>query len=136
MVIKIDGTEYEVKFGIGFIRELDTKYTTTLGGNTFGVGLEVCIPEILAFNPAHLSDVLYCGTYTEKKRPTPAQVDQYVESCEDLEALFATVVGELKKQNAARLKAAPYLSQIEATEKQLRQMAAKKKDQSNSTKKS
>ena len=44
MVMEIKGTEYEVHFGIKFIRELDKKYEVERENMKFGAGLEmICI---------------------------------------------------------------------------------------------
>lgn len=104
MVLTIDGHDYNVKFGIGFLRELDKKYfTETQSGIKFGMGAETKIPMILTNDVITLAEFLYVGTCTEEKRPTQAQIDSFIDETEDIEALFKEVVEELKKQNATKL---------------------------------
>ncbi len=104
MNITIKENDYEVKFGIGFIRELDKKYFVQNQIGKFGAGLETKIPMLLTNDVITLSEFLYLGTCTDKKRPTQQEIDAYVDETEDIEALFAEVVEELKKQNATKLK--------------------------------
>ena len=124
MVLTIGDKEYEVNFGIRFVRELDKKYfTTDANGVKWGMGLEIVLPQILMANDALiLSEVLYMGTCTLKSRPTPADVDTFIDECEDIEALFGEVIEELKKQNATKTKLAE-IEKIIETEKDLEKKA-------------
>lgn len=105
MVITISGNDYGVKFGVAFVRQLDEKYfVKSQSGVKFGTGLETKVPMLLTGDAITLSEFLYLGTCTEAKRPTQKEVDNYVDEAEDIEGLFDTVVDELKKHNATRLK--------------------------------
>lgn len=105
MVITINGNDYGVKFGVAFVRQLDEKYfVKSQSGVKFGTGLETKVPMLLTGDAITLSEFLYLGTCTEAKRPTQKEVDNYVDEAEDIEGLFDTVVDELKKHNATRLK--------------------------------
>lgn len=121
MVITINGKEYEIHFGIGFIRELDKKYfTQNRSGVKFGMGAEVKIPMLLANDVVTLSEILYAGTCTEKKRPTQQEIDDYVDDVEDIEALFDEVISELKKHNATKLRMKEFQELLEKQEKTLK----------------
>ena len=99
MVLNINGNDYEVHFGIGFVRKLDEKYfVTNQSGVKFGTGLETKIPMLLANDAVTLSEFLYEGTCTEKKRPTQKDVDMYIDQAEDIDVLFEEVIEELKKR--------------------------------------
>lgn len=104
MVIKIKDKEYEVRFGIRFIRELDKANVISTNHVKFGAGLELKAPLLFDHDVVALSDIIYTGTVTEKPRPTPGQIDDYVENHEDIEKLFEEVIEELKKSNASKLK--------------------------------
>lgn len=104
MILEINGKQYESRFGIRFIRELDKTNSLQREGINFGAGLELKVPMLVACDTVALSDVLYTGTVTEKNRPTQAEVDDYVENCDDIEELFEVVLDELKKSNATKLK--------------------------------
>lgn len=110
MILEINGKQYESRFGIRFIRELDKTNSLEREGIKFGAGLELKVPMLVACDTVALSDVLYAGTVTEKSRPTQIEVDDFVENHGDIEALFNEVLDELKKSNATKLK----MQQLEA----------------------
>lgn len=127
MTITINETDYEVIFGMAFVRALDEKYyVATNNGAKFGAGLETTLPFLLSGDMVTLSDYLYLGTGTEKKRPTQKEIDGYIDQVEDIDALFEEVIQALKKQNATKKKMLAMTSAIEAEEKELQKMALKK----------
>lgn len=105
MNLTINGNDYEVRFGVRFVKKLDEKYSNTIGGITYGTGLETRLPFLFNEDITVLSEFLYEGTCHLKKRPTVEQVDNYIDDCEDIEALFEEVKSDLKNQNATRKKA-------------------------------
>lgn len=104
MILKMNGREVEVRFGLRFIRELDKTNMMQREGLKFGAGLEVKVPMLFTYDAVALADILYAGTSMEKDRPTLKEIDSYVEQHEDIEGLFDEVVEELKKSNATGLK--------------------------------
>lgn len=121
MILKIKEKEYEVRFGIGFIRELDEKYfTQSQSGVKFGMGVEVKVPMLLTMDAVTLSEILYAGTCTEKNRPTQQEIDDYIDNAEDIEALFDEVISELKKHNATKLKMKEFQIALEKQEKAMK----------------
>ena len=115
-VMEIKGTEYEVHFGIKFIRELDKKYDIERENMKFGACLEMIVPLLIGYDATKLSEVLYLSTCTEKKRPNQESVDEYVENHEDIEKLFEEVMDELKNSNATRLKVKDLMEGLEELE--------------------
>lgn len=118
MVITINQNEYEVHFGIKFIRELDQTYFVSRENIHFGAGRETTVPLLLNGDTVILSDFLYLGTCAEKKRPARADVDAYIEDHPDLERLFDEVCSELKNGNATRLKMRKVLHSLQNGEAQ------------------
>lgn len=121
MVINIKNNDYEVRFGIAFVRALDEKYYYEQSGlgTKFGTGMETLIPRLLLYDPVALSEFLYFGTCTEKKRPSQMDVDAYVDQVEDIDALFDEVIQELKKQNATKKKMEALAADIAGESKSL-----------------
>lgn len=110
MKIAIDGKEYGIHFGVGFVRELDkVHFVEGKNGVRFGAGLETTLPLILTGDIVTLSDYLYYGTCAEESRPTRNQVDAYVDGVEDADQLLAEVTEELKKPHATRKSVEMYL---------------------------
>jgi len=119
MVISIKDKEYEVRFGVGFVRALDAKYFTKgVGGAVFGMGLQVCVPKILTGDATALADLLYEGMAHNKSRPALKDIDAYIDGAEDIDALFDEVIDELKKQNATRKPVEKMLENLEKAEEE------------------
>ena len=86
----------EVKFGVGFVRELDKNHPLEAKGIKLGMSLSMKIPEILGGDVASLSDVLYAGTFLEN------EIDNFIDEHEDIEALFEEVIKALEESNAGK----------------------------------
>ncbi|MCC8039167.1 MAG: tail assembly chaperone [Bacteroidales bacterium] len=104
MNIEIKGKDVELKFGMKFIRELDEKFKHKLGDSVvdqFGLSVSIGVPMIMAGDPTVLADFLYYGTnYMKSGRPTPTDIDDYIDGVEDIDAVYDEVIEELKKSNA------------------------------------
>lgn len=120
MQIAIKEKEYNVCFGIGFLRELDKKYFYERVGMKFGASMELKIPLLLAKDTVTLSDVLYAGTCTEKSRPSQKDIDDYIDNLEDIDTFFDEVIEELKKSNATKLQVTKTLEILEEQQKKNR----------------
>lgn len=105
MIINIRDREYEVRFGMRFLREMDKKtYMTPAEGVKLGASMEFKVPLLYANDTTALAEILMTGTCTERVRPTQDLIDEYIETHPDLEGLFDEVISELKNSNATRLK--------------------------------
>lgn len=102
MQLKINGFDYELNFGVRFVRELDKIAGINKGGISFGLGLTKSLPALKAYDPAVLSDVIYAATITAKKRPTHDQVDDFIDSTEDLDKIFKQTYDEMGQANAVK----------------------------------
>lgn len=118
MILVMNEKEYEVQFGIKFIRELDKKNFLEKEGAKFGAGLELKASALYSYDTVALAEVLYTGTCTEKKRPSVDEIDAYIENHENLEGLFDEVISELKKGNATRLKMQKLTTNIESNQEE------------------
>lgn len=127
--LEIKGCCYKVRFGVGFVRALDEQYfVTNNAGTKFGMGLSQKIPSLIAHDPVVLAEFLYLGTRLESTCPTQAEIDDYIDTCPDIDGLYDRVLDELKKSNAAasgtKAAEASYLSE---EQKQRDQDAREKK---------
>lgn len=117
MQITISGKDYDIHFGMKFIRELDKKYYIDQNGVHFGAGLETVMINLFTANPAALSDILYLGTCTEKVRPMPTEVDAYIEAVAEegkMDELFDRVRDELKNSPLTAKKFADMENEVNA----------------------
>lgn len=100
MDITINGKEYELVFGLKFIRELDKTYTQKIDGMEFGVGIETAIPYLKMKNPVVLYEIIKAATSHLKSKPSNADIEKELEELAEedkLEQLFEdieTAMGE------------------------------------------
>lgn len=103
MEFNINGKTKELKFGIGFIRKLDAKYTGEMEGIKFGMGMMMATVQLRQYNPAALSDVIHCAM---KGSPKVNDVDEVIEAYADehdgLGDLFEEVLSEMGKSNVIK----------------------------------
>ena len=103
MQIEIKGKKYNCIFGVKFIRELDNQHGVVRNDVNLGMGLTTLLPQLVSGNIVVLSDVLYTATITEKSRPSKDEVDEFVETVDDIEALFDETLKNLEESNAGKL---------------------------------
>lgn len=103
MQIEIKGKKYNCIFGVKFIRELDKQHGVVRNDVNLGMGLTTLLPQLVSGNIVVLSDVLYTATITEKSRPSKDEVDEFVETVDDIEALFDETLKNLEESNAGKL---------------------------------
>ncbi|EOL41623.1 hypothetical protein RV11_GL002855 [Enterococcus phoeniculicola] len=118
MELTINNKDYLFTFGVKFVRELDKQRPIEQNGIRFGLALSAAIiPELKSTNIATLADVLYLANRTENPRLKQAEIDNYLDECEDIEALFDEVLKELGDSNAGKLA----MRQLESRMKQAEQ---------------
>ena len=114
MQLIINETEYNFRFGIGFVRHLDGESSIRQNGITFGVGLESMVTKLTMKDTVALADTLAAANMTESPRVKSTDIDSYIDDeSTDIEGLFDKVLDELKKSNATRLTTGELLKTIE-----------------------
>lgn len=103
--IVIKGTAYPLKFGMGFLREIDTRYKRPIEPNIDkNVGFQYTVASLMDGSSVALEDILLTANKTEKPRLTQSVLDEYLEDKEtDLQALQAEVIGFLDDSNVCAL---------------------------------
>ena len=86
--LEIAGKNVDLKFGLGFIRIFDNKYQVTQNGLKFGQGVDMVASLLLSGDPLILIDIIKAGTEFSCNKPTVKEIEEYIESQEDLEWLF------------------------------------------------
>ena len=118
--ITINGTVYKLKFGIGFVKEVNGRRQAPLGnGMKEDVGLEYVIAKIQEGDILTLVDVLDLGNkYAGEPRLTRSVIEDYLEDENtDIERLFDDVLGFFEKSNATKKKVKMIKEATEAAEK-------------------
>lgn len=115
MIIKIDNTEHVVRFGIKFVGEVDKLFSDKK--DAYGVGMAYAVPRLLDGDVPFLSKILWLSMCTEKNRPSQDKVDEFVENVDNIEALMAETIEELKNANATKLKTRQMVTLFERLQK-------------------
>ena len=115
MTIKIDNTEHVVRFGIKFVGEVDKLFSDKK--DAYGVGMAYAVPRLLDGDVPFLSKILWLSMCTEKNRPSQDKVDEFVENVDNIEALMAETIEELKNANATKLKTRQMVTLFERLQK-------------------
>lgn len=108
MQIKIKNKNYNLNFGVRFVRELDKVAGMKIEQNgieqSFGMGVTMSLPSLNQYDPATLSDVLYCAAWDNAKRPSQNAIDDFIDDPEtDLSKLFDDVMKEMNEANAIKV---------------------------------
>lgn len=106
MKIKIKGTEYELNFGIRFVRELDKVASVSNNGISLGMALMRTLPALRTYDPVALCNVIYAAAYDNKPRPTMEDVEAFIDkevSLEDLEKHFDNILKQIDESTATKL---------------------------------
>ena len=106
MKIKINNTEYELNFGIRFVRELDKVAGVSNNGISLGMALMRTLPALQTGDPVALCNVIYASAYGNKPRPSMKDVEAFIDkevSFEDLEKCFDDILKEIDESTATKL---------------------------------
>lgn len=106
MKIKIKGTEYELNFGIRFVRELDKVASVSNNGISLGMALMRTLPALRTYDPVALCNAIYAAAYDNKPRPTMKDVEAFIDkeaSFEDLEKYFDNILKQIDESTATKL---------------------------------
>lgn len=107
MQLTINGKEYEFKFGVAFIAELDATHALTVDGAKFGAGLELTLPSIINMqNVTMLVEYLVAANKQEKARVGLKNIQDYIDGLtqDEYQELFDRVIEELTNATVTGLK--------------------------------
>lgn len=126
--LTINGTVYQFKFGMGFLREINKTLSKQMDGipnEKQNIGLRYKIGGIVDGDVEALVEVLDIANKTEQPRVSRAMLDSYIDNeCTDIDQLFEDVLDFLKKTNATKKTTMELLEMVEKEkEKQAAQAA-------------
>ena len=103
MLFEIKGKDYELKFGIGFIRKLDEVYKADYSGIEFGMGLTMATIQLQQYNPAGLSEVIRAAVKGNVRLSAVDEaIEDYADEHDGLESLFEEINSELGKSTVVK----------------------------------
>ena len=96
MQLTINGKEYELNFGVRFVREMDKNMGAVMHGINFGMGVAKALAGLNAYDAAVLADTIYSATVASKKRPSANEVDDFIDSNTDSANAVKAVAKNMK----------------------------------------
>lgn len=116
--LTINGVVYQFNFGMGFMREVNKKFSVPVEGLKNvekNIGLQYMIAGVIDGDLEMLVDVLEAANKGQNPRVTKVLLDSYIDDAEtDIESLFNEVVDFLKRTNATKKVVANLMEAIEA----------------------
>ena len=103
--LTINDKVYQFNFGMGFLREVNSKYQKPidgLPGAKENIGLQLLFTGVSQGGTEYLVDVLEAANKGQNPRVTRGLIDQYIDDCEDIDKLFDDVIEGLKSANATK----------------------------------
>lgn len=106
MKFKIANKDYDLKFGLKFIRQLDEVYKVDYQGLEFGMGINLAFMNLNQYNPTALVEVIKAAVSHESSPPKLKQIEESVEDYADdndgLGKLFEEFLSELGKSKVVK----------------------------------
>lgn len=104
MQLEINGTTFEFRFGIGFMKEIQSRYKEMASISVaIPNGFKYVVASMLDGHIEDLFDILYTANKTEKPRVTEKALMEYLEDeSTDIESLIQEVKSFLLKANASK----------------------------------
>lgn len=104
--IVIDGVAYPLRFGMGFLREINQRVQVPVAGKAGvknNVGLRHYVGRLIDGEVEALLDVIYLANKTETPRLTMLALEAWVEDeGTDIDEEFDRVMGFLRKANVSK----------------------------------
>lgn len=115
--LTINGTVYQFKFGIGFVREINKRIVKNVEGTNAKqeLGLQYAVAGLIDEDAVALVDVLELANRGEKPRVSKDVLDSYVDDeSTDISALCKEVLDFLSKSNASKKTTEAVMEMVEA----------------------
>ncbi len=133
MELEINGTVYAFKAGFAFIREAEPIKKQKQNGTEQNVGLNFILGSLYDGDVDALLLTLDLMNKGQTPRVTRANLEAYIEDCDDIEHMFKDVMDFLQDANCTRTKARRFLQMVQEMEERQKQEALKTSPGENST---
>lgn len=104
--LEINGTQYPINFGIGFLKTINRQKQTqvaNMDGVKKNIGLLYSAASIMDGDVEELINVILLGNQTEQPRLERKTLETYIDDPEtDIDGLFDTVMDFLSSANACK----------------------------------
>lgn len=100
MILNIGGKDYTLRFGIGFLREMNKLHSVEIEGMKTGYGAMTMFNAGRAMNdPLALIDLIKSATVTESQKPSNEVIEKFLEDLiieEKYDQTIEEIMNELK----------------------------------------
>ena len=120
--IEIKGTSYPLRFGMGFVNEMNKRESVPVDGMPTvkqDVGLSLAIARMLDGDLEALADIIFEANRTEQPRIERNTIYEYFEDdSTDIQGVFEKVLDFLKTANCTKLPTKKMLDRFKEYEEQ------------------
>ena len=107
MILSIDGRDFNLIFGLAFLREINKLHSAELEGMKTGYGAMTLISAGVAINdPLAFVDIIKAGTITAPQKPSDADIEVYLADLIDkgkYKETIDSIIDELKTSSLLKL---------------------------------
>jgi hypothetical protein len=112
MELTMNEKTFSCKFGYGFLKEINQRYSIERSGMQLKLGVGAIVSNLLISDVDTLFEVLLIANMTEKPRLTVKFLEEYVEK-NGTKELFEVVIDELKKSEYTGMMTAKMLEEAQ-----------------------
>lgn len=105
MQLTINGTDYELNFGLRFCRELSKDKQQSNRGIDLRIGIENAVTNLYTGDVLILPDLVKAATSHLKKKPSDKDIEDFLDTYDDLGGLCEDFLSQLLEQSATKKKA-------------------------------
>lgn len=105
MQLTINGTDYELNFGLRFCRELSKDKQQSKYGVDLRIGIENAVTNLYTGDVLILPDLVKAATSHHKKKPSDKDIEDFLDTYDDLGGLCEDFLSQLLEQSATKKKA-------------------------------
>lgn len=117
MNLKINGNDYELNFGLKFCREISKGRSNNTNGIDIRLGIENATTSLYTGDVLILPELIKASTATCDKKPSDKDIEEYLDTNEDLGKLCDDFLEQLKTQSATKKKALQVWESMKKAEK-------------------
>lgn len=105
MQLTINGADYELNFGLRFCREISKDKQQSNRGIDLRIGIENAVTNLYTGDVLILPDLVKAATSHHKKKPSDKDIEDFLDTYDDLGGLCEDFLSQLLKQSATKKKA-------------------------------
>lgn len=105
MQLTINDVDYELNFGLRFCREISKDKQQSNRGIDLRIGIENAVTNLYTGDVLILPDLVKAATSHHKKKPSDKDIEDFLDTYDDLGGLCEDFLSQLLEQSATKKKA-------------------------------